>query len=117
MTRSMWFKVTVLALVLGSALLVNTVGVSAQGKANKRDQIQSNLKNAATAEESWRTTSNSYTKRMADLESEGFSQSKNVRLLIVRAGENGYCLEAQHDGLGEIWKYSSKVGAPRQGQC
>ena len=84
---------------------------------SKLDALQSELKNAATAEESFRTDHDHYTRRMWSLENnEGFDPRSNVRILIVHAYDE-YCLEGQHDSLGAIWHYDSTVGNPQKGRC
>lgn len=108
-----------LVLIAGISLVVLgalSVEVSAATRAEKRDAIQSQLKNAATAEESYRTGHDQYTRVLNDLKTEGFRNVRRVSVLIARAGE-GYCIEAQHAGLGEVWHYGSRVGRPVRGGC
>ena len=115
--KSRWRKV--LLVILGSSIVgvsVLLVDVSAATRAEKREEIQSQLKNAATAEESFRTRNESYTRVLNNLKAEGFQPNRRVSVLIARAGE-GCCIEAQHTGLGEIWRYSSNVGRPLRGRC
>ena len=109
----------VLVLMAGISTMVlgaPPVEVSAATRAEKREQIQSQLKNAATAEESYRIDHEQYTRVLNDLKAEGFRNVRKVSVLIARAGE-GYCIEAQHAGLGEVWHYGSRVGRPLRGGC
>ena len=82
-------------------------------------QIQSALKNAATAEESYLTANNSYTAVAADLANEGWKKASSVTLTAATAvnGSVDYCLVATHAELpaGHAWKtasYDSDVGEP-----
>ena len=111
-------KVVLVGAAIAALLSVMILGpASGSTKEEKRERMQSSLKNAATAEESYRVDAQSYTRVLDDLKAEGLDTYRNVRLLIARAGQNHYCIEAQHDALGEIWKYSSRVGRPVEGRC
>lgn len=77
-------------------------------------QVQSSLKNAATAEESYATANNGqYTNTLANLQTEGFNSTRDVTIdpRLVAAG--GYCILATHDRLptGHEWKTARLVGA------
>ena len=106
----------VMAGISAMVLSALPVEVAAATRAEKREEIQSQLKNAATAEESYRTSHERYTRVLNDLKAEGFRNVRRVSVLIARAGE-GYCIEAQHTGLGEVWHYGSRVGRPMRGGC
>ncbi len=87
-----------------------------------RAQMQSALKNAATAEESWGTSHNGgYTNLRADLDTEGFKSNADVNLDLTNTtlGATSFCLEATHDRLPatEVWSYDSNVGEPIQAAC
>jgi hypothetical protein len=110
------FIASLLVCVLASSLVIAQAW--GQNRMTRRDRIRSTLKNAATAEESYATSAGGrYTRVLDDLKEEGFEPSPNVNLLIPRAGESNYCLEAQHEAMGEIWHYSSRVGTPERGRC
>jgi hypothetical protein len=83
----------------------------------KREQIDNSLKDAAVAEESYLVDANTYTKVFNDLKRHGFNPTPNVRVMIVKAGDQHYCLEGQHDGLAEIRHYSSMAGSVERGRC
>jgi type IV pilus assembly protein PilA len=82
--------------------------------------VQSDLRNAATAQETYLTQNDSYTSVVADLEAVGFKYSadKNykdaatVKIDIVSANAgNDYCMEATAAGdPGQIFSYSSPEG-------
>jgi type IV pilus assembly protein PilA len=64
--------------------------------------MKSDLKNAATAQESYATDNNgSYTANKASLEGEGYTESDGVTLAVVSAAtvDGGFCLSATHDNL------------------
>ena len=80
--------------------------------------MQSDLKDAATAEETYAVDHEGhYTRVLDELKAVGLQLSRNVSLHIPRAGESHYCLEVQHEAMGQIWHYSSRVGAPERGRC
>jgi type IV pilus assembly protein PilA len=81
-------------------------------------QVESTLKSAATAEESYLTDSDSYTTSVVDLEGEGLVIPPPVQLSVAHADQEGYCLEALHLDLpNEIWSYDSRFGRPERGSC
>jgi type IV pilus assembly protein PilA len=87
-----------------------------------RSQMDSALKNAATAQESFATGNNgAYTNALANLTSEGLKYAADVTLTIVTpAAATGttYCMQATHAQLsGETHKLNSGVGAPQSGSC
>jgi type IV pilus assembly protein PilA len=80
-------------------------------------QAQSALKNAATAEESWLTSSpaGTYTSNLADLTTEGYKGAPNVTLVPAATGASSYCLTATHTQLaGRTFVYKSGEGAPQE---
>jgi type IV pilus assembly protein PilA len=86
-----------------------------------RATVESDLKNAAVAAESFATQNDgSYTgMAAADLTAEGFNQSNDVTVAVtVAADGNSYCLGGTHAQLaGENWNYQSNVGTPQDGAC
>jgi type II secretory pathway pseudopilin PulG len=103
--------------VLATALLVVTAW-GGSPRERRRSRVESQLKNAATAEESYAVDhEGNYTRRLDDLKEVGFDPYPNVSLLIPRAGGRGYCLEGQHEALGAIWHYDSDVGTVERGRC
>lgn len=91
-----------------------------QRKKGWRSQLQSALKNAATAEESYLTgsTSGNYTTAEADLVAEGFKKAGGVGALTITInGGQAFCVEAAHADLGETWAVSSGDSAPTQTTC
>jgi type IV pilus assembly protein PilA len=89
-------------------------------------QVQSAVKNAATAEESYSTGNNGvYADTLAKLTSEGFRYSSadvTPSVIYPAAGNvtatDGYCLKAlsAHDAT-ITWYYQSSVGAPSTTAC
>ena len=84
-------------------------------------QTESALKNAATAQESWLTTSpdGEYADLETELEDEGFKKAPDVTLAdpIPVATATRYCMTATHSSLGasEVYSYDSDIGAPKKG--
>ncbi|MGH2807961.1 MAG: hypothetical protein ACRDKT_11885 [Actinomycetota bacterium] len=78
-------------------------------------EIESALKNAATAEESYLTTHSRYTERIEDLQAEGLLVPPNIQILVQARGGRGYCIMA---GTAQVvLHYDSDTGAPAQGPC
>lgn len=90
-----------------------------------RSQIQSALKNAATAQESYLTTHPTYAAAgqvsgaSNSLAAEGYKAAPEVQLVIVTGTANRYCMSATHTSLGTgvVYYYDSDVGAPNQTAC
>ena len=85
-----------------------------------RSQVQSALKNAATAQESYLTGgASAYTTNETDLATEGFKKASDVTALnITVTGSSAYCIDAGHSQLtGERWQISSADSTPTQGTC
>ena len=75
------------------------------------------LKSAATAEEYWRTSHDSYTTSIDDLKEVGFNRPPSVRARVPWATEVAYCITAIHKKLEERWRYSSNEGRWKRGKC
>lgn len=83
-----------------------------------RSQMESALKNAATAQESFLTTSTAYTTDTAQLGSEGFKSAPDVRVSVVSASGTAYCMRATHISLTTVtYYYSSAEGRPTTATC
>ncbi len=87
-----------------------------------RSQVQSALKNAATAEESYATENNGeYTATQTDLDDQGYRASGDVTLDLsnTTAGDTVFCIEATHSSLpaAEVWSYDSDAGEPVEAAC
>jgi type IV pilus assembly protein PilA len=101
-----------------------------------RAQVQSALKNAATAVESFSIEANGNFSNIAgaaciartctpapgggDLAAHGFTGSADVNVVVVTActDNNEFCIQATHSSLGpETWNYDSDFGQPRRAAC
>jgi type IV pilus assembly protein PilA len=78
--------------------------------------VKSDLRNAATAEETWLTDNGTYTANVADLTSVGFKYSAasnydaNTALIVpVPNGNNSYCISAT-SASGKKMHYDSTAG-------
>lgn len=84
-------------------------------------RVRSALKNAATAQESFATTTadGSYTDRFADLAEQGFEKPDEIVMEIFgpSVSEVSYCIEAYSGRLGGTVHYSSLVGSTEAGSC
>ena len=115
--------VVLLLAVIALALFLDTEDgseESASGTATQleaRAQVESMLKNAATAEESYLTTHSEYTTDVRALYEEGLTLIEYIPLTIEVSGSRSYCIRAVHARLpgDDPWKvatYSSDVGRP-----
>lgn len=77
--------------------------------------MESAVKNAATAEESWLTSNSAYTTDTGSLAvAEGLKYAGDVRLTITVDTGKGYCVKATHTSLtGEAVWYHSADGQPK----
>ena len=83
-----------------------------------RSQMESALKNAATAQESYLTTDTAYTDDTALLASEGLKAAPDVELSVIDADGTMYCMNATHSSLDDVtYYYSSEEGRPVTGAC
>ena len=89
-----------------------------------RSQMQSALKNAATAQESFLTTHAAYATNAQvsgasdSLEAEGYKAAPEVRLSVTSSSATAYCMQATHTSLtGVTYHYDSAEGAPQTGTC
>lgn len=73
-------------------------------------QVQSDLRNAATAEESTLTDTNVYTTSLSTLETEGFLPRPGTEIAIAANGTSGYCLVGSYEGKGDWYIYDSQAG-------
>lgn len=80
-------------------------------------QVESDLRNATTAAESFAVDNNGgYTEganpmTLGDLETEGYNASPEVNLDVTTATATEFVIEATHDRLGtRTWEYSSTTG-------
>ena len=81
-------------------------------------ELQSVLKNAATAEESYAVGNKGrYTRVLAELKAEGLQLPPGVELRVVGPVRDGYCIEAQARGVRGTMHYSSTTGSPEEGTC
>ena len=80
--------------------------------------VQSDLRNAAVAQESWFTDHSTYTANVADLKTDGYNQSANIVISVASADASGYCMEAHHtSNAAKVWKMNSNTGDPVVGNC
>jgi type IV pilus assembly protein PilA len=80
---------------------------------------KSELKNAATAQESYFTDAvpAGYTTDVANLETEGLNRSGNITFAIVSASTTDYCMSAVHASGGDKYYIDSETGVPSTDAC
>ena len=74
---------------------------------------QSDLRNAATAEEAFYSDSLTYTDQTALLSGRGFSPSSNVTLAITAADTSQYTMTATHTSGTRTWSLTGPGGSLR----
>ncbi len=83
-----------------------------------RSQMESALKNAATAQESWLTSNPSYSGDASSLTAEGLKTAPDVTLTVLGSSGTHYCMRAVHSSLQTAtYYYSSNVGRPSTATC
>ncbi len=109
--------ITVLVLIGSMATSVPVQAQTPEQEKRWRQKTIGTLKSAATAEEYWRTSHDSYTTSLADLEQEGFTKPPSVRARVPWATKVAYCITAIHKKLEERWHYNSNDGRWKRGRC
>ena len=87
-----------------------------------RSQMESALKNAATAQESYLTANTSYAPASAAglsaLSAEGLKTAPDVSISIESSSGTHYCMEASHTSLTTVtYYYTSNTGRPTTAVC
>jgi type IV pilus assembly protein PilA len=80
-----------------------------QRKKGYEATAKSDLKNAATAQETYLTDYDSYTTSTANLITAGYKQSANITFAVVsvRNTSDSFCMSAVNDKGGSTWYYDS----------
>ena len=71
---------------------------------------KSDLKNAATAQEAYLTSANTYGTTQAALEGEGFNKTTDVTFTVISATDLDYCMSAKGAPSDTVWYYDSADG-------
>ncbi len=79
-----------------------------------RVQAESDLRNAANAEEAYFAQTGIYTTDMAAL---GVNSSGDVTLSAPQADAAGFCVQAVHVGSGTTWHFQKAEAAVADGPC
>jgi type IV pilus assembly protein PilA len=80
-------------------------------------QAKSDLRNMATAEETYLTDNNVYTSTVADLVANGFKKSNTTsNWTATGVGSTSYCLQVDSQS-GKSWFYGSATQAPNTTSC
>ena len=79
---------------------------------------QSDLRNAAVAQESYFTDHAAYTNNGAgELAAAGYNKSANITLSVISATSSHYCMSAVHTSGGSTWYMSNDTGEPTTTVC
>ena len=94
-----------------------------QRKKGWESAAKSVLKDAATAQESFRTSNNAYATNLQitgaapSLDAEGYNPSADVTLTVVSSTSDRYCMKADHTSLTTDWYFDSDKGVPSDTAC
>jgi type IV pilus assembly protein PilA len=94
-----------------------------QRKKGWESASKSALKDAATAQESFRTSNAAYatnaqvTGAAPSLDAEGYNPTGDVTLTVVSSSADRYCMKADHASLTADWYYDSDIGTPKDVAC
>lgn len=72
-------------------------------------QVKADLRNAATAEETFLTDNNVYTTNETDLATEGYVPGFGTEIAIATDGVRGYCIVGSYEGKGDWYVYDSEA--------
>ena len=100
-----------------SATCVGGDATSRQECESQIEAVQTALRNASIAQESYRTAGGGYTEQTADLEVEGLRLPAGVSLRVAEVRPDGYCLEAADDSGVMIFHLDSDDDAALPGAC
>ncbi len=84
--------------------------------ASEKD-VQTELRNAAVAMESYYTDKTIYTVNIVDLSKFGYKPNDSVIITIPSANSSNYCIEAAARNSATMWHFDSTVGSVEQGSC
>jgi type IV pilus assembly protein PilA len=73
--------------------------------------VQSDIRNAATAQEAFFSDSQTYTSTVSDLTSRGFTQSANVSPFTSLGNSTGYTLTGKHTSGLSTWTMTGPGGS------
>ena len=111
--------ILIIAILAGIAIPV----FLAQRERGWNSQVESALRNAATAQESFSTDNNgNYATTITELTDEGLrfaaAEVDFVDSDITTVGSVSYCMEARSARDATVaWHHDSSVGAPKEGGC
>lgn len=88
-------------------------------------QMQSALKNSATALESYATENNGGYDGLTSIDDlapggaqdQGLNYSEDVTLVLTTGAVDEYCVDATHAQADDTWFIESEVGEPQEGTC
>jgi hypothetical protein len=80
-------------------------------------QLETTLRNAAAAQETFRANTGSYTTNPNVLQSEGLNVPPEVTLSIVSGDPTTFCMEATHTRAAGVTWHVVTGGAPESGSC
>jgi type IV pilus assembly protein PilA len=79
--------------------------------------VHSDLRDAATAAETYWTTNGIPPADAQVLDDFGWAPGSGVTIMLAASGPEGYCLEGTHVNLpGDVWRYDSGAGLA-EGSC
>ena len=76
---------------------------------------QSDLRNAATAQEAYYLQEGSYSSSIEELP--GFNNTDGVTISATSAGDDGFCLQATHESTEDTFYFGSDTGRVQEEGC
>ena len=110
-------ELLVVIIIIGVlAAIAIPVFLSQRTKA-QNSAAQSQVRQAATAQEVWRSENPAYAATVANLATAGFRNSTDVPLTVISSSADAYCMSAKHTGGGSTYYITATAGNPTTTAC
>ncbi len=115
-------ELLVVVIIIGVLAAIAIPAYLAQREKAQAATVQSDLRNAATAQSSYYAQNNAWATTQAQLETEGFRKSSGVAALTINvpgtAAQGGYCMTTQYTGVASTQHHvAEKSGGVQSGGC
>jgi type IV pilus assembly protein PilA len=112
-------ELLVVVIIIGILAAIAIPVFLSQRESARNSAVQSDLRNAATAQETYFTENSTYASNQGELETVGFRNSSDVAFSVNSSSSTTYCMDANHtaDPPATEWYFDSDAGAPQEGTC
>jgi type IV pilus assembly protein PilA len=112
-------ELLVVVIIIGILAAIAIPVFLSQRESAWNSAVQSDLRNAATAQETYFTENSTYAGSQGELENVGFRNSSDVDFSVSSSSSTVYCMDANHtaDPGATEWYFHSDAGAPQEGTC